>query len=662
MITLHTEIKRDFMAVLHPTECTVTEEAGGDYSLSMTHPVDDEDIWTMIRCDRIIQVPVPHHLIPGVEVEEVTYYKVNDNLTSTTLWKSLPRTETTEVQNPGKPIPPAFSQTGTYIEGKDRVSVRVGNFYNIYVCLQTQSGDPEVLGYPTPRNPRTSEGTFWKFEYTIAVSETEATVTEQTSRIPGKELVQLPGGHTPIIKIRDKNKYYMRVKTNFGGKNYEGYIKISDCEKIGGDAPGEGGIWEMTSDDMVYSAPNANSEVLETIAEGERYTLIAHHDSRWNHGTAQETGTEGYFSVIRSTEITNGADGIEPDDPVTFGERHITAQFFRIYSVAVSSDNTVQVEARHVSYDFEGETLTSCSMYEASPELAVDSLTESVFDTQDAREIITDFTDADGILITADYSYKNGIVALLDPSDGLAFKLKAKVMRDNDDFYLLRNTPAAPVYQITYGHNLLGVEWTEDYDGLVTRIFPRAKDTGGNKPLWLEPNVEGYNKGCVDSPYLFAYPRIRYEVLEVDGQVDKRPPSEPGAPLKPKYTAETLREEMVKKAKERFEKDECDLPNTSVHVEFLKLGDTEEYKQYRGAEQLALYDWVRVYHPQIGMDFSLQVIGYTWDAIKERYESIDIGRPYAQAGSGRRIASWEIGRQAVGLASLTQELKDKLGV
>lgn len=660
MITLHTEIKRDFMAVLHPTECTVTEEAGGDYSLSMTHPVDEEDIWTLIQNDRVICVPVPEHIIPGVQVAEVSYWKVKDSVVSTTLWKSLPRTETTtQEQKPPSEIA-TFSYNSEY-SVNDEVKVKMGQKWAIYKCLKHQKPNSWLANLPPPQHPMRHPD-FWQYLRTVDASVTESTTTTTTNSVPGKELVQLPGGHTLLIKIRDKTKYYMRVKTNFGGKNYEGYIKISDCEKIGGDAPGEGGIWEMTSDDMVYSAPNANSEVLETIAEGERYTLIAHHDSRWNHGTAQETGTDGYFSVIRSTEITNGADGIEPDEPVTFDERHITAQFFRIYSVAVSSDNTVQVEARHVSYDFEGETLTSCSMYEASPELAVDSLTESVFDTQDAREIITDFTDADGILITADYSYKNGIVALLDPSDGLAYKLKAKVMRDNDDFYLLRNTPAAPVYHITYGHNLLGVEWTEDYDGLVTRIFPRAKDTGGNKPLWLEPNVEGYNKGCVDSPYLFAYPRIRYEVLEVDGQVDKRPPSEPGAPLKPKYTAETLREEMVKKAKERFEKDECDLPNTSVHVEFLKLGDTEEYRQYRGAEQLALYDWVRVYHPQIGMDFSLQVIGYTWDAIKERYESIDIGRPYAQAGSGRRIASWEIGRQAVGLASLTQELKDKLGV
>lgn len=662
MITLHTEVKRDFMAVLHPTECTITEEACGDYSLSMTHPLDDGDVWTLIQNDRVICAPVPRHIIPEIAVSGVLYYKVKDNVPGgfATLWKRLPRRE--EVETPTQPrgTYPAWRNDWPYNKGdKVQETIETASITKIKVfeCVKAYSGestyDRKIYG------PNGSGG-YWKLvmQY-FPGTEVETETTYQT--IPGVALIALQAGTGPLMVIRTRGSYYRAKLSYIDGKIYEGYILQSQCEQIGGDAPGEGGVWQMSSDDSVYSEPNLNASVLEDIAEDATYTLAHHVSPLWNYGTVTATGTEGYISRTRSFEITNGADALEADDPVTTEARDIRTQYFRIYSVTISTDNTMQVEARHISYDFEGETIEACGLVDAPPAMACDYLESAVFDTGDDRQIITDFTDDDDIKVTANYSYQNGITALLDPSEGLASKLKAKVMRDNDDFFILKNSQGAPVYQIAYGMNLLGVEWSEDYDKLVTRIFPKAKDKTG-KPYWLPANVEGLRRGCVDSPYIAAYPRIRYEILEVDGQINKKPPDSTDGTSRQAYNDETLQAEMIKKARERFELDECDLPNTSVHVEFLKLGDTEEYKQYRGAEQLALYDWVRVYHPQIGMDFSLQVIGYTWDAIKERYESIDIGRPYAQAGSGRRIASWEIGRQAVGLASLTQELKDKLGV
>ena len=633
MITLHNATTRAYIATLFPTECTVTEEAAGDYSLSMTHPVDDDDVWAMIQNDRIIRAPVPKHTIPGVTMPVVSYWRVTP-AGGTPMWKRLPK----RIPDPNTP-PAAWNALLLYQAGM-RVRIGSATTYTEYKCIRDNTGK-----IPT------SNPAYWQF---VKRYKSDGTVLR-----PGVVLVNLPYNQI-VTKIKDYNTTYMRGKAYVNGQLYEGYVACADlAESSTNVEPDEGAVWQMTEDSYVYAAPNYNAPRLETIAEDAEYTLTAIHSSLWNYGSVTATGTDGYILRAVSEEIEPGADPVSPDDPTT-EERVITEQDFRIYSVSLDMSGSVTVEARQISYDAESEVLTTCAVFEADPATAVDAVASSSLDMESDRVILTDMTAEDAEPVTGDWSFKNVISAILDPSDGIAFHLKAKVMRDNDDIYILKNAPVNPKYHITYGTNLLGVSWSEDYDGIVTRIIPKAKDARGNPYFLPEVQDSGLYVGYVDSEYISQYAFIRYEVLDVDAQYGQTVTKSDGT--KVHWDDTTLPAEMERQAQERFDKDECDIPKTTVRIEFLKLGDTEEYKQYRGAEQLALYDWVRVYHPQIGMDFSLQVIGYTWDAIKERYESIDIGRPFAQAGSGRRIASWEIGRQAVGLASLTHELRNELGV
>ena len=47
------------LGVLNPVSCTVSEEAGGEYTLEMDYPLDNEGLWKRITPLRIIVAPVP---------------------------------------------------------------------------------------------------------------------------------------------------------------------------------------------------------------------------------------------------------------------------------------------------------------------------------------------------------------------------------------------------------------------------------------------------------------------------------------------------------------------------------------------------------------------------------------------------------------------------
>jgi phage-related protein len=61
------------------------------------------------------------------------------------------------------------------------------------------------------------------------------------------------------------------------------------------------------------------------------------------------------------------------------------------------------------------------------------------------------------------------------------------------------------------------------------------------------------------------------------------------------------------------------------------LGDTEEYARYKALERLSLYDTVEIFHPDLGLSTAVQVKGYEWDALAQRYTKITLGDVFDRA-------------------------------
>ena len=87
MITIYAPNAQDFstlgLGALAPYECTIEEQAGGMYELTMTHPMDAEGKWLNIGVGCIVKAPAPVRETPLVESEIVGEGEATEPVTVT---------------------------------------------------------------------------------------------------------------------------------------------------------------------------------------------------------------------------------------------------------------------------------------------------------------------------------------------------------------------------------------------------------------------------------------------------------------------------------------------------------------------------------------------------------------------------------------------------
>jgi phage-related protein len=259
--------------------------------------------------------------------------------------------------------------------------------------------------------------------------------------------------------------------------------------------------------------------------------------------------------------------------------------------------------------------------------------------TNYAGEIATNLTSDENGTFTGDLSYKNGTYAFLDPDKGMIPYFRAKLVRDNWDIFLMKNDLYDRGVRLTYGVNLRGVSWKRKSDSLINRVMPVAKGEDGSDLFLPETYVSSSN----------SWPVAIMERLNVNGQVGK-PKSQQDPTL---WTVDTLLEEMRTKAGERFSVDHADAIQVEVDVNFTLLGETEEYKAYRGLEKLYMYDLVKVKDPNVGLDLQLQVSQIRYDCIMKRYNGIKLGNVFDYGG--RTVFGYNIGDGAINYEKINPE-------
>ena len=328
-----------------------------------------------------------------------------------------------------------------------------------------------------------------------------------------------------------------------------------------------------------------------------------------------------------------------------FPEQNFNEQVFRIYNIESEDDtHTYKVYARHISYDFRGNCLYDCQMTKADPMTAIATL-EGALMIPDNRIIATDIADGE---VTADWSFKNPINAILDPDTGLASILGARVIRNNRNIFLLseQGKMVNPV-TISYGVNMKGVSWSRSAENVYTRIIPRCSD-GNSGYLYIDSVF-------VDSPHINDYPVIR--ILPWDcpfsvGEEYELPTGE-----KATRTEESCRAEMLEEAQKKFSQEKIDTVDITLRVDFVLMGDTEEYRQYRGLQFINKYDVVTVNTGISNIQEDAIVWEYEYDSILKRFNSITLRtiKSYRQ-----RIAGYQVQNQSITYSKLSPELANRI--
>lgn len=299
-------------------------------------------------------------------------------------------------------------------------------------------------------------------------------------------------------------------------------------------------------------------------------------------------------------------------------------QLFEITEV-VESEEYVEVTALHIFYrQRENSTTWSPSKTTKYSCAAIcrNVMNNVVFDL--GFDMATDCTDQ----LWGhefDYARKNIAECFLDPESGICKRFGLSMIRDNSVFYCLKNVGYDRGFVIEDGKNLLGVERTESIEDVVTRICPLGRDANGNL-VWM--NWDG--KNYVDSSHIADYGSPRLEVWQTDIRVGEDD-----------VTAANIHEKLRAAALKRFSDDKVDLPDVQMTIQFISLGDTEEYKQYRDLDRVYLYDIVHIKDSRRGYLYEAQVIGIQHNILTGVLESVTIGTPKKWNGV-RTVAIWQV--------------------
>ena len=355
----------------------------------------------------------------------------------------------------------------------------------------------------------------------------------------------------------------------------------------------------------------------------------------------KKTGLTGFISkdslilidAPNGTAIPDNSHAIEEiASPWT-----ITDQYFRIYETTAKLDS-IEVTARHISYDL----LYNMTDYENKNEAKLGDVLKGILSKcYSSDHGFTAHTNVDNQRAGTLCRGKNPIDAFLDPEEGVCKRFNVSLVRDNFDLYFLHDPGINRGVRIQYSKNMTGIDFTSGEDEVATRIVPVGETKKGD-PLYLDSNL---SKRYIDSPYINAYPFPHVYELKCENCKIGEEDSNGG-----KVTEARAKARMRQQAQDLLAT-HCDEPKIEMKVEFVNLGDTEDYAQFKNLENLFLFDYVVVQHPTLcwrdvdgivkPIDVTARIVSIEWDCILDRMNSVEIGQ-VGKSLANNGVTSWQI--------------------
>ena len=381
---------------------------------------------------------------------------------------------------------------------------------------------------------------------------------------------------------------------------------------------------------------SAGSPTVVTLNGGTELYLIEEVDETWLKLMTMY-GVTGYLkrSQVRFDRHV---------DPEQVQPRIITEQLFRVKDVAVDHKNhEISVSGVHVSNDLSGNLIEDVEISQASLPMALTRIMDGLA-LDYPGEVATDMVGSTQTY-TGSFKGKNGLFAFLDPDSGIVKKFGAKFTRDNWDLFIMTDTHRDTGFRLTYGNNVNGINWRTKSDHLITRILPVAKAEGGE---------DYYLPGkYVDAPNIDQYPVIYMETLRVNAQIGKPKSDDPNAS---NWTEAEVKTEMTTKANERFSVDKVNEPETEITVQLEMLGATADYPWLKEMQSVLLYDNVRVWDEDIGLDRTMTVTEIEYDCIKEKISGIKLSN--AITSVARTVTGYNLSNASIGAEKLKDGVAD----
>ncbi|BDC01840.1 TPA: phage tail spike protein [Clostridium perfringens] len=373
---------------------------------------------------------------------------------------------------------------------------------------------------------------------------------------------------------------------------------------------------ELLVKELFISTKRPSKEVFIKVKDPTKKTYITVYDSKEikfvNNGLAI---LDNELIRCEVQEVLNGLYTLELEYPINnknvdyLIEGNIIKtntpsgeQPFRIYRTVKNLD-TIIVYANHIFFDLQSNFLMDCRYKFATGQQAFEDILKSTLCKHNFT-CTSNITERNN----AYYIRKNPVEAILTEENSIINLYKGELLRDKFKIVFNDSIGKDNNVIIEYRKNLLGLEKDEDISQVVTRIIP----TG----LTAKDSIVMLDEVYVDSSLINNY--INPVVKEIHYS-DLKEDAEKG------ITIEKVKEQLKVRALELFSKEHIDLPRVNYKINFLDLGLTEEYKDFKALEKVKLADVITVRHKDLKIDVKRKVIKYKWDSLTKSYIEIELG-------------------------------------
>lgn len=159
-----------------------------------------------------------------------------------------------------------------------------------------------------------------------------------------------------------------------------------------------------------------------------------------------------------------------------------------------------------------------------------------------------------------------------------------------------------PTVTLRYGKNITDLEQEEYISNTITGICPFWSDSEGGNLVTLPEKV-------IESAYADNYPFKRTVTLDMSQDFKEKPEVE----------------QLRTAANVYLGRSGIGIPTVSIKVSFINLADTDEYTDIAPLQTVKLCDMINVQFEKLGISSTAKIVKTTYDVLKERYVSVEVG-------------------------------------
>lgn len=274
-------------------------------------------------------------------------------------------------------------------------------------------------------------------------------------------------------------------------------------------------------------------------------------------------------------------------------------QPFDIVSYSKPIDGVVTFHGVHISY--RQSTITTSGTNISSIEDAFQMLREG--EPSNPFTYWSDNTTGTGYLASAD-GVPRSVKQILGGIEGSILDVwGGEYEFDKFSVRLWQSRGQLRPFAIRYGVNMLDFKEDGDYSGTYTSVVPYWIGDDGNGGQTV---VKGNRVDSGTASY-----NGRNDCVPVD--------------LSEYFETIPTTAQLESKAQSIMASRQSNLPSRSISVDFVRLQDTSEYKEYSYLLNCGLCDQIRVIFPRYGIEGIFKIVKTVYNVLLEKYDNVELG-------------------------------------